>query len=456
MIGLVQVVKTRLIYKDQIEHEPVNILPEKIKSDLIITILSCRHYENSRQTWIRDTWLKNLPANVKPLFIVAKQQGELGLVKDDTLFIKAGSHKFYSDGPGGAPWKVYASLKWLFHNSECNHFFMVDDDTYVVVDRLLNCRYQEFDYIGRRTWNNDGAYGGPGFFLSRKAVEAIITNPFKRDTRFGDTYAWHRLRDSGFHLIRDPRFLKKLRHGMPTKDNEVIAVHQLRTPEPFYEIHEQQLTHTIHWDTMKDMVNNFAHPEIDHVRLQNIGCALKNSLLDPANKGDTVEIGTFMGMTGAFMQSIKDNWDKRPVYLYDSFQGDPPPTEDDKTREGRFTFQKGDFRAYRDEVEYNFKTRNLTNPIIVEGWIQDTYQSLPSNIGFAHIDVDFYQGTAFALEKVYERMPQKGVIIVDDYGWVGLPGTTKAVNEFVARHENLFLEELWAGKYGQCMIYKEF
>src|SRR5208282_4627922 len=77
------------------------------------------------------------------------------------------------------PLKVLAMFRWALDNGY-DRIFKVDDDTYVHVPRLLACGKDEFDYVGRPDQAdryNHWMQGGAGYWLSRRALELLVSLP---------------------------------------------------------------------------------------------------------------------------------------------------------------------------------------------------------------------------------------------------------------------------------------
>jgi O-methyltransferase len=85
-----------------------------------------------------------------------------------------------------------------------------------------------------------------------------------------------------------------------------------------------------------------------------------------------------------------------------------------------------------------------------EGRIQDAVGTVPQRVHLAHLDVDIYAPTRFALELVADRMVPGGVVIVDDYDFKTCPGVRRAVDEFMSRRAPLFFK--LAPGNGQCCL----
>jgi hypothetical protein len=111
------------------------------------------------------------------------------------------------------------------------HVFQVFTDTYIDLDRLLASDFAPRDYTGcfpryPAGLVTDGGYafGGPGYWLSRKASEVLIASPWPaRIPRRGaaeDYWVGNVLHQAGIHGWNDPRYHYKAALGA-----EGISVH---------------------------------------------------------------------------------------------------------------------------------------------------------------------------------------------------------------------------------------
>jgi len=136
----------------------------------------------------------------------------------------------------------------------------------------------------------------------------------------------------------------------------------------------------------------------------------------------------------------------RPLYLFDTFDGMPPPGPLDRDLDGRPAAEwlrdaspLADLvraRATLDEVRHALRqTRYPREKIVfVTGRVEDTVPAhAPERIALLRLDTDWYESTAYELEHLWPRLASGGVLIVDDYGhW---KGAQRAVDEFFARHQ---------------------
>lgn len=143
-------------------------------------------------------------------------------------------------------------------------------------------------------------------------------------------------------------------------------------------------------------------------------------------RGDVVEFGCHAGRTAAVLAMVSH----KPVWLYDSFQGLPARGAQDAS--AHEPFKEGALVADEDSVQRHFATYKLPPPRICRGWFSAIpVAMLPGQICFAHLDGDFYSSIMYSLALVYPRLVSGAACVIDDCGWVGLPGVLSAVNEFM-------------------------
>ncbi|MDP3726503.1 MAG: TylF/MycF/NovP-related O-methyltransferase [bacterium] len=155
--------------------------------------------------------------------------------------------------------------------------------------------------------------------------------------------------------------------------------------------------------------------------------------------GSFVECGTWKGGAAATMAAVAHRYgNQRKTWYFDSFEGMPEPTQEDKKGEGKRGGTEdltGDMlkASISDVEEVIFEKLKLPreNNIIVKGWFQDTLPEKKREIGpiaILRLDGDWYESTKVCLEELYDQVVSGGYVIVDDYGaWAGCK---KAVHEF--------------------------
>lgn len=178
--------------------------------------------------------------------------------------------------------------------------------------------------------------------------------------------------------------------------------------------------------------------------LTKLECLAEFLLLDAPRlneiPGDCVECGVWRGASAALIGCALD----KPIHLYDSFAGMPPPTNQDfrngdDSVPGRVAGDGGNFGAGSladtsiELVHQILVVSGLKNFFIHPGFItetSDSFRTAPDKIALLHIDLDFYEPYCIALKALYPRMSPGGLIIFDDYGH--FIGAKRAVDEFIA------------------------
>lgn len=154
--------------------------------------------------------------------------------------------------------------------------------------------------------------------------------------------------------------------------------------------------------------------------------------------GDVCEFGVAQGATSALLANEIRHTDKL-LWLFDSFEGLPKPTEKDKLIHDIFSL--GVIEKYTGTMAYGVeevleRLRTISYPParvkIVPGFIEDTIlrSDLPEKICFAYVDFDFYEPILITLKYLNEHLSRGGSIVVDDYGFFS-SGAATAVDEFL-------------------------
>jgi len=154
--------------------------------------------------------------------------------------------------------------------------------------------------------------------------------------------------------------------------------------------------------------------------------------------GSIVECGVWKG--GSMMAVAKTLLEletERDLYLFDTFEGMPPPTAVDVDLYGvqadvlLKTNPMTPAIAPFEEVCRNMYSTGY-NPArinLVRGKVEDTLpRAAPREIALLRLDTDWYQSTLHELVHLYPRLIKGGILIIDDYGH--FVGSRKAVDEY--------------------------
>jgi hypothetical protein len=195
---------------------------------IAIPVKSSQMYRD-RMNVCEATWLKNCGVDYKGF-----TDADLGLVEID---------QHHNETDPIRTHRTQRMAKYAYDNGY-DYVFRTDTDSYVWVNRLLACGFEQHDYMGWRLnipqtgdWCLRTAHGGIGFFLSRRAMKVIINAEVDRygDGKFwGDLWAGHKLWKAGIECHRDTRFLDG--SGHPHHHGNIFA-DELPVDHPYISIH---------------------------------------------------------------------------------------------------------------------------------------------------------------------------------------------------------------------------
>lgn len=149
-------------------------------------------------------------------------------------------------------------------------------------------------------------------------------------------------------------------------------------------------------------------------------------------RGHIVECGAWNGGSAALLSvAARCSEQRRETWLFDSFEGLPPPTEEDPEEVRRFYFtgwNRGTVGRVREIWDrLGLPRRRLR---VRRGWFRDSFtRSEADAVAVLHIDCDWYESVRLCLERWYDRVRPGGAIIINDYGTYC--GATKAVHDFM-------------------------
>lgn len=184
---------------------------------------------------------------------------------------------------------------------------------------------------------------------------------------------------------------------------------------------------------------------------QNIAATIRLAIeaIEGGRKGDFAEFGTWRGGASfALLLAQRYAFDeiRRPVWMFDSFQGLPPADE----RDGPLALQ------YQRETDAPYYYDNCTAPlqdvfaavkefgfshdeaVIVPGWFHDTIPDKRATlakrgIAFLRIDCDWYEPVHYVLREATPLMPEGSTILLDDYfTW---DGCARATHDFLSQND---------------------
>ncbi|MGW8886728.1 TylF/MycF/NovP-related O-methyltransferase [Streptomyces sp. NPDC055749] len=175
--------------------------------------------------------------------------------------------------------------------------------------------------------------------------------------------------------------------------------------------------------------------------------------------GDIVECGVWRGgsMQACAKTLLSLGETERDLYLFDTYEGMTPPTEEDLRLDGRSAQELLDAQgkdrpiwavASLEDVQAGFGHVPYPKERVhyVRGRVEDTVPDrAPEQISILRLDTDWYASTKHELEHLYSRLVSGGVLLIDDYGY--WQGSRQAVDEFLEKTgEQLLLLRMDEGR----------
>jgi O-methyltransferase len=167
--------------------------------------------------------------------------------------------------------------------------------------------------------------------------------------------------------------------------------------------------------------------------------------------GSFVECGVWRGGStmAAALTLLQEGDTGRDLYLFDTFEGMSPPTDEDKTADGVLAkkqldrLEKGTgiwCYASLEDVQANMASTKYPSERVhfVKGPVEETIPAQFPNapIALLRLDTDWYESTKHEMIHLFPLLQEGGVLIIDDYGhW---QGARKAIDEYLAGQEKSY------------------
>ncbi|MFN0111991.1 MAG: TylF/MycF family methyltransferase [Blastocatellia bacterium] len=203
----------------------------------------------------------------------------------------------------------------------------------------------------------------------------------------------------------------------------------------------------------------YDHPSLGHTmiglkRMENLQFCVESALANNV-PGDLMETGVWRGGSTIFMRAILKAWQitNRKVWVADSFQGLPPPDEENYPADkGDTLYQYPHLAVSMEQVKQNFDRYGLLDDQVgfIQGWFKDSLPTAPVNqLAVLRLDGDMYESTMDALKNLYPKLSPGGYLIVDDYGY--LESCRQAVHDYRNAHNitDPIHQVDWTGVYWQ-------
>jgi O-methyltransferase len=167
-------------------------------------------------------------------------------------------------------------------------------------------------------------------------------------------------------------------------------------------------------------------------------------VVDQRVPGAFVECGVWRGgsMQAVALTLLERGVRDRDLHLFDTFEGMPPPTEEDRRLKGPPARELLESRPRTDNIWAIADLDDVRAGMAQTGYpaerlhyhpgvVQDTLPAqAPDRIALLRLDTDWYASTKHELDHLYDRVTPGGVVIVDDYDY--WEGSRQAVDEFLA------------------------
>lgn len=227
---------------------------------MFIGIIGCVHYaKRGDHQACRDTFLKNLPADVDYRFFIGdgtpstedneqaiqescgghdrkrgvnygdKCRDNAAIVKKPFLIKRAKDEVILpvEDDFAHLPIKLKHMIRWALANG-FDYFFRADSDTYVDLPRLMTCGFEKHEVMAHPTFG-----GGCGWVLNRASMEKLAYHPVS--SFIDEVWAMGCLRGNPIEF--DLRFSD----DDVMKENDIISTHvgfmSGYTPQRMYDLH---------------------------------------------------------------------------------------------------------------------------------------------------------------------------------------------------------------------------
>jgi O-methyltransferase len=171
---------------------------------------------------------------------------------------------------------------------------------------------------------------------------------------------------------------------------------------------------------------------VDAQRLDSLQC-LVQSVLAQHVPGHVVECGTASGGSAAVLAHALEGTN-RHLWLFDSFEGLPAPTDLDGPHAPPYTGANATTvdRVWEALRMTQFPTEQIH---VVRGWFHETFPVVhgPERIALLHLDADWHHSIQLCLDQWYDAVSDGGIIVLDDYGF--WQGCRLAFYEFCAERQ---------------------
>lgn len=155
---------------------------------------------------------------------------------------------------------------------------------------------------------------------------------------------------------------------------------------------------------------------------------------DISNDICVAEAGVFQG---DFAKIINLNYNKKKLYLFDTFEGFSEKDIIYERENGLSQAEVGDYNLTSEDLVIK-KMSFPENCIIKKGFFPDSANGIKDKFCFVNLDLDLYKPTMTGLLWFKDKMVKTGCILVHDYFAENFTGVREAVDEFLCMNDQLY------------------
>jgi O-methyltransferase len=172
-------------------------------------------------------------------------------------------------------------------------------------------------------------------------------------------------------------------------------------------------------------------------------------VVDQDVEGGIAECGVWRGgsMMAVALTLLRRGVRDRDLYLFDTFEGMPGPTEADvrSPYDGYSPHRRWRAKQRGEINRWHYVTADAVRDALlgtgydparihlVKGRVEDTLpEEAPPKLSLLRLDTDWYASTRHELIHLYPRLAEGGVLVLDDYGHY--EGARRAVDEYFREH----------------------
>jgi hypothetical protein len=143
-----------------------------------------------------------------------------------------------------------------------------------------------------------------------------------------------------------------------------------------------------------------------------LAMAIKLMEIPPTVQGVVVECGCFLGGSTANLSLVCEIVG-RELYVYDSFEGMPPESPNDKYAVAGGTGNlRGDLDVVQDTVRRFGVIERCT---FVKGWFKDTLPDHEPPVVLCFLDVDYQASLHDCVQHLWPKLSERGYMFIDEY-----------------------------------------